>query len=317
MNKIVNKSRRLSQLKRVMEHQPVLVEEILKNAESVKNPKWALDLTFGCGGHSLAFKKKFSSIKIMAFDQDPLAVKQARQTITDKSNIFIYHANFHHFEDHKKSLFDSHSIQGGFDLIILDLGVNSAQLGDPQRGFSFYHDGPLDMRMDTTQTDGFSASDILNQWSADQLFRLFQQKGEIRNPRSVIHSLIRYRKKQPVQSTKQFAELIIKSIGWRKKGRHPATNYFLALRMEVNNELDGLSQSLPSITASLSEGGRIFVLTFHSLEDRIVKNEFKKFCLNKEGFLVNKKVIRPSRKEIQENNNSRSAKLRIFQKMKR
>lgn len=285
-----------------MDHYPVLVHEILNYAKEIKNLKWVLDLTFGGGGHSRALMNKFPLINIMALDQDYSVVQRAKKDWVGQKNFFIYHENFHHFRKNSQN----------FNMILLDLGPSSIQLMDPERGFSFYQDGPLDMRMD--RRNEMTACHILNQYSEDELFHLFRSLGEIKNPRPVIRTLIRQRKRYSIQYTKQLANLISKTAGWKRKGHHPATAYFLALRIEVNNELEGLKDSLPFIMESLSHEGRIFVLTFHSLEDRIVKNVFKSSCLKNDGFLVNKKVIRPTREEILSNKNSRSAKLRIFQK---
>ena len=292
-----------------MNHQPVLVNEILQYAKGIKNVNWLLDLTFGSGGHSQALKAQFPLVKIMALDQDPLAVQRAKALPRLKKNFFIEHENFHSFESLSKKFKQKY-----FDLILLDLGPSTPQLKDPARGFSFYLEGPLDMRMNTLNP--LKAEHIVNQWGKDELFNLFTKQGEIRHPQPVIRALLRERKKTPILSTKQLADLITKAIGWKKKGRHPASSYFLALRIEVNNELEGLKNSLPLVIQALQNGGRMFVLAFHSLEDRIVKQIFKNSCLKKEGFLVNKKVMRPSRKEVLMNPSSRSAVLRIFQKTK-
>ena len=195
-------------------------------------------------------------------------------------------------------------------MILLDLGPSSPQLDEPERGFSFYKDGPLDMRMnqDIQQTAG----DIVNQFTEEELIQIFKELGEVRNPRSVVRSILRERKKQKIESTGKLSRLIEKTVPWRNK--HPATPYFLALRLKVNNELEGLRESLPFLIQSLRDQGRIFVITFHSLEACIVKQIFKESCLKKEGVLVNKKVIRPSREEVLSNPRSRSAQMRIFQR---
>lgn len=191
----------------------------------------------------------------------------------------------------------------------MDLGVSSPQLDDPERGFSFYHDGPLDMRMDPTQ--GTSAQEIVNTWTEVGLQRVFMELGEIPRPHRVVKAILQDRREKPFTTTSQLSQLIERVEGWRKKGRHPATQYFLALRLLVNEELDGLKESLPLLMEkALRPGGRLLVITFHSLEDRIVKNIFKD---RKDlGVPVNKKVIVPSREEILENPRSRSAKLRVF-----
>ena len=195
-------------------------------------------------------------------------------------------------------------------MILLDLGPSSPQLDQPERGFSFYKDGPLDMRMnqETQQTAG----DIVNHFTEEEMIQIFKELGEVRNPRPVVRSILRERKKQKIESTLKLSRLIEKTVSWRNK--HPATPYFLALRLKVNNELDGLRDSLPLLMNSLRDQGRMFVITFHSLEACIVKRIFKESCLKKEGVLVNKKVIRPCREEVLSNPRSRSAQMRIFQR---
>ncbi len=291
-----------------MDHKSVLVNEVLRHFQ--KNCASMLDATFGRGGHSLALKKRRPHLKIIALDQDVEAVRWGRKHFRF-SNCCIYHLNFHYFHEKKEEIFLKHSIQGGLDMILLDLGPSSPQLDQSERGFSFYKEGPLDMRMD--QSAPQTAGDIINQAQAGELTWIFKELGEIRNPGSVVRSILRERKKQQIKSTVQLARLIEKSVPWRNK--HPATPYFLALRVQVNNELAGLRESLPFLIQSLKDQGRIFVITFHSLEACIVKQIFKQFSLKKEGVLVNKKVIRPSREEILSNPRSRSAQLRIFQRM--
>lgn len=288
-----------------MNHKPVLVNEVLRHCR--ENDVWTLDATFGRGGHSRALKKNRPHLKIIALDQDREAVDWGKK----HSDFFIHHLNFHYFHQEREDFFLKYSISDGFDMILLDLGPSSPQLDEAKRGFSFYKEGPLDMRMnqDLQQTAG----DIIHQAEEEELIQIFRELGEIRNPKPVVRSILRERKKQKITSTVQLARLIEKSAGWRKK--HPATPYFLALRLKVNNELEGLKESLPFLIQSLRNRGRIFVISFHSLEARIVKQIFKQSCLNKEGFLVNKRVIRPSREEVLSNPRSRSAQLRIFERV--
>ena len=290
-----------------MNHKSVLVNEVLMHFQ--ESYVSMLDATFGRGGHSLALKKRWPHLKIIALDQDHEAVHWGREHC-QLSNYFIYHLNFHYFPEKKNEIFLKHSIQDGLDMILLDLGPSSPQLDQSERGFSFYKDGPLDMRMD--QSAPQTAGDIINQAGEEELTQIFKDLGEVRKPRSVVRSILRERKKQKIESTAQLARLIEKAVPWKNK--HPATPYFLALRLKVNNELEGLRESLPFLIQSLKDQGRIFVITFHSLEACIVKQIFKQSCLKKEGVLVNKKVIRPSREEVLSNPRSRSAQLRIFQR---
>lgn len=288
-----------------MNHKPVLVNEVLRYCQ--ENYTWVLDATFGLGGHSLALKRKQPHLKIIALDQDRQAVHWGSR----HSDFCIHHLNFHYFHQKRGDFFLKYSIPGGFDMILLDLGPSSPQLDQAERGFSFYKEGPLDMRMnqDLQQTAG----DIIHQSGEEDLIQIFKELGEVKNPRPVVRSILRERKKQKIDSTIKLARLIEKTVSWRNK--HPATPYFLALRLKVNNELMGLKESLPFLIQSLRNRGRIFVISFHSLEARIVKRIFKQSCLKKEGVLVNKKVIRPSREEVLSNPRSRSAQLRIFERV--
>ena len=178
------------------------------------------------------------------------------------------------------------------------------------RGFSFYQDGPLDMRMN--QTRGEQAKDIVNEWSEQDLIELFQQKGEVRRPHKVVSAIIRQRKEEPFSTTGQLSQLIESCMGWRKKGHHPATQYFLALRMEVNQELEQVKECIPPLIECLEDQGRLMIITFHSLEDRIVKYALKDQL--HQGYLVNKKVVQPKWSEVQGNARARSAKLRVYAK---
>ena len=289
-----------------MNHKSVLVNEVLMHCQ--ENYQWILDATFGRGGHSLALKKRQPHFKIIALDQDSQAVHWGKKHCPD---FFIYHLNFHYFHQKRKSFFLKHSISDGLDMILLDLGPSSPQLDEAKRGFSFYKEGPLDMRMNPEIQQ--TAGDIIHQSTEEELIQIFRELGEVRNPKPVVRSILRERKKQKIESTVKLARLIEKTTSWRNK--HPATPYFLALRLKVNNELEGLRDSLPFLIQSLRNRGRIFVISFHSLEARIVKQIFKQSYLKKEGVLVNKRVIRPSREEILSNPRSRSAQLRIFERV--
>ncbi|MDE0118646.1 MAG: 16S rRNA (cytosine(1402)-N(4))-methyltransferase RsmH [Bdellovibrionales bacterium] len=312
----------------VFKHEPVLLEEILTllpptlqneksthKAASFTQKKWILDATFGAGGHTQAILKKYPFLSVIALDCDSSAIEWGKENIKPyfpKQSLHLIHANFHSYSDLTRNCFPLFLKNTGFDIIIVDLGVSSPQLDQAQRGFSFYKDGPLDMRMDKTKT--FLARDIINSWSEKQLMELFYSYGEIYKPARVVKAIIKQRKQTLLESTKQLANLIANTQGWRKKGSHPATPYFLALRLKVNEELKGLSHSLPKMILSLNRMGRIFVLSFHSLEDRIVKNTFKKAHKMEEGYNLTKKVILPSREEIKRNPRSRSAKLRVFER---
>ena len=295
-------------------HKPILVEEILSLFPSHFKNGWALDTTFGAGGHTTAILRRYTSCSVVALDRDLSAIqwglKNIKPHFPDK-RLHLIHADFHQYAHLVQNQFPLFIKEGGFDIIIMDLGVSSPQLDQAHRGFSFYKEGPLDMRMDTTQS--FTAYDIINSWSEAELMDLFYSYGEIYNSSSVVKMLIRERKRSPIDTTKKLADLIVKKQGWRKKRTHPATSYFLALRLKVNNELDGLKQVVPQMIQSLHPKGRFFILTFHSLEDRIIKNIFKQVD-KVEGYNLTKKVIMPTREEVKQNPRARSAKLRVFEK---
>ncbi len=278
--------------------------------------KWMLDATFGAGGHTKAVLNRYPFLSVIAIDRDLSAIEWGINNVKPhfpNRSLHLIHADFHKYSNLMQDHFPVFMKGTGFDIIIVDLGVSSPQLDQAHRGFSFYKDGPLDMRMDRTQS--FSAGDIVNRWSKKELTDLFYMHGEIHRASRVVTALLKQRKRAPLESTKQLADLIVKVKGWRKKRSHPAAPYFLALRMKVNNELEDLSDNLLKMIQSLNLKGRLFVLTFHSLEDRIVKNLFKT-AHKVEGQNLTKKVIVPCREEIKHNPRARSAKLRIFERKK-
>jgi len=259
-------------------HQPVMTNEVLALFQDLSiAPKRYLDGTFGRGGHASLMSKQFPDLSVWAVDQDQTAVDFAQSSWNNESTVAplqIEHSNFSEILD----VIEKNNWPKNFDMILLDLGVSSPQLDISSRGFSFYKDGPLDMRMNMKRD--LSAATIINEWDSDSLFQLFTELGEVRRPGRVIRAII-------------------------------ATNYFLALRLEVNKELDVLRQALPILVNLLSPGGRLAILSFHSLEDRIVKHFFKE-CQS--GRPVSKKVIKPQRAECLSNKRARSALLRGFEK---
>ncbi len=287
-------------------HKPVLLGEIVNFAQEI-SPKGILDVTFGRGGHTRSFLDLPSKPFVVGMDKDQDAIQFGLKNFSkeiEQGRLILAHGSFH---DTVASL---PRPAGGYDVILADLGVSSPQLDEAERGFSFYHEGPLDMRMNREQTT--SAADVINTWSEVELLGLFQVYGEIRRPQRVLRAIVQDRQTTPFTTTRQLAGLIERVEGWKRKGFHPATTYFLALRMAVNNELDGLKAALPDLMRAASENGRLIIITFHSLEDRIIKYAFKE---NPElGFPLFKKVIIPSKEEQKDNPRSRSAKLRIFQR---
>lgn len=287
-------------------HKPVLLNEVISHAKEIE-PKWILDGTFGRGGHTRALLEACPQAKAMVLDQDTAAIEHAETAFAEEirsGRLIPRHFNFHEITRL------SDKPQSGFDVILLDLGVSSPQLDLAERGFSFYNDGPLDMRMNLKAD--LTAADIVNNWSEVELNDLFLNYGEIRRPQRVVRAIVADRKEKPYSTTRELASLIERVEGWRKKGHHPATNYFLALRMAVNNELSGLEACIPDLMRALSERGRLIIITFHSLEDRIIKYAFREAV--ELGSPLYKKVIVPSREEEKENPRARSAKLRIFQR---
>lgn len=291
-------------------HIPVLLKEILENLQWGETPT-LLDGTLGRGGHTLALLQQSPDLIAVALDQDPEAIKFGKTHYEDwikSGRLHLFQTNFNHpafYASLKEKVGFDH-----FDMILLDLGVSSPQLDNPERGFSFYDKGPLDMRMDTNNE--LTAATIINDWSEEELVDLFFKYGEIYKPHRVVKAILEDRAHQPFETTDELSDLIARIEGWRRKGHHPATQYFLALRLVVNKELDHVQQAIPLLIPYLKPNGRFFVITFHSLEDRIVKYLFKDHLTV--GNLVNKKVIQATWEDKKKNPRARSAKLRIFQK---
>lgn len=286
-----------------MTHIPVLLKEVLQASQDIAPIEKIFDGTFGRGGHCRALMNAHPNARVLAFDRDLEAIEFGKINFVDslKSNILeLVHRDYRDFQNEEWGL---------FDFMLLDLGVSSPQLDLAPRGFSFYHDGPLDMRMDTSQ--GITAAHLLNEMREEELVRIFQDLGEVRKPYRVVRAIVHDRVKQNWESTKQLASMIERVEGWRVKGHHPATQYFMALRMAVNQELEGVQKGIRHCMAGLRDGGRLAVITFHSLEDRIAKQIFKGEV---SGFCYNKKVIQATEEEVTLNSRARSAKLRIFQK---
>ena len=288
-------------------HIPVLLEEIITELQPAfegEAPQF-LDCTFGRGGHTRALLEKFPNLKVFALDRDPEAVDFANEKLREyieQKRFKILHHNFADFQFEKWGLFDG---------ILMDLGVSSPQLDEGRRGFSFYHEGPLDMRMDPTQ--GPSAADLVNSLTEDELNSIFKNLGEIKSPYRVTRAVVHDRSDSPFLMTRQLASLIERVEGWHRKGFHPATQYFMALRLQVNQELESVSGGVQRLMHRLKPRGRMAVLTFHSLEDRIVKNLFRS-APEDLGHPVHKKVIQPRWEEQKNNPRARSAKLRVFER---
>ncbi len=288
-------------------HKPVLLNEVLDSFSSMNNREDLIyfDGTYGRGGHFREILKRYKPVSSYLTDQDLEAIEQAKldwQVQISNQQVKVFHQNFSDFVQTNVTK---------FDMVLLDLGVSSPQLDQAERGFSFNKDGPLDMRMNQKAT--LTAAEIINQFSAEDLIEIFKTYGEIFTSARVVRAIVNDRVEKPFETTLQLAQLIERVDGWQKKGFHPATQYFMALRLVVNQELQVVDQAIPLLVNQLQDGGRLSVITFHSLEDRLVKNLFKDSEL---GFLVNKKVIVPTEEECKINPRARSAKLRIFQKGK-
>jgi 16S rRNA (cytosine1402-N4)-methyltransferase len=300
-----------------MIHQPVLLGEII-DALSPKSGGIYLDGTVGAGGHSAAILKASSPKgRLLGLDVDPNALTLAEQALAPFNNRFqLIKANFGEMEIITR--------QAGFfpcDGILLDLGVSSIQLDQSDRGFSFRSDGPLDMRMDPELPE--NAADLVNNLPAEELADIIYRFGEERRSRVIARAILRAR---PIFSTAELAEVVSKAYGGRRGARiHPATRTFQALRIAVNQELDMLLVALPQALRLLAPGGRLAVISFHSLEDRIVKEFFKKeatdclcppeqpvcTCHHRASIrIMTKKPIEPTQAEIDGNPRARSAKLR-------
>lgn len=287
-------------------HIPVLLNEVLESFSNFKNKNNLkyFDGTFGRGGHFREVVKRYNPSRCDLTDQDTRAIETAytewKKEISE-NKVFVHHKNFEEFALEENSL--------KFDMILLDLGVSSPQLDQAERGFSFNKDGPLDMRMN--QNAKLTAAEIINEFPAEELIEIFKTYGEIFHSSRVVRAIVNDRMTKPFTTTLQLAQLIERVDGWQKKGFHPATQYFMALRLVVNRELQVVETAIPRLIEKLEDGGRISIITFHSLEDRLVKNLFKD---SNHGFLINKKVIVPTEEECKMNPRARSAKLRIFQK---
>lgn len=305
-------------------HYSVLLKESI-DMLNIKPDGIYVDCTLGGGGHSLEILKKLTTGHLYAFDQDKYAIEKARLRLIDHlDKLTIINTNFANILPALNDLGVEH-----VDGIIYDLGVSSFQFDIPERGFSYRFDGPLDMRMN--QDDSLSAYDIINNYSENELKRILYEYGEEKFAPSIARLIVKTRATKPIETTFELVEVIKKALPaavLRKPG-HPAKQTFQALRIEVNGELDVLKESLEDALKLLNKEGRVVVITFQSLEDRIVKQLFKKYTtldipkglpfvpdyMKVEYKLVNSKVILPSDNELAENQRSHSAKMRGIEKL--
>lgn len=309
----------------MFDHTTVLLHEAVEGL-SIQPEGIYVDCTLGGAGHSTEIAKRLSGKgRLICFDQDMTAIEAAKETLSEYlDRVTFIHANFSQLKEELHRI-DIESVDG----ILYDLGVSSPQLDTPERGFSYNHDAPLDMRMDTTAA--LTAFEVVNEWSYQDLLRIFFRYGEEKFSKSIARKIEEARAEKPIQTTAELAELIKTGIpaAARRTGGHPAKRVFQAIRIAVNDELGAAETSLTDAIELLNPKGRISVITFHSLEDRLCKTIFKEASslpelppnlpVIPEGLdvklkLVTRKPILPSEEEIEANKRARSAKLRIAER---
>jgi len=304
-------------------HTPVMLNECIENL-NIKPDGIYVDGTLGGAGHSKVIASKLSKEGLLiGIDRDEEALKAAQETLADYKNVKYIHGN----HDDMKMLLQTIGIEK-VDGILLDLGVSSYQLDERNRGFSYLGDNDLDMRMDKSQK--LTAKDVVNTYSEEELANIIYKYGEEKFSRNIARNICQYRENQEITSTKTLVEIIEQSIPKSKQNNgHPAKRTFQAIRIEVNNEIEPLYKTVLNCIDLLNEGGRLCILTFHSLEDRAVKEAYIEaqgkctcpkdlpYCVcnyKSLGRIINKKPIEATKKEQEENSRSKSAKLRVFER---
>lgn len=305
-------------------HQPVLLQEALHywlgDVQGIY-----MDATLGRGGHTQALLSRLGEqSRVFAFDKDRDAIAWVRERLGSDQRLTMIQGSYARL----KEVASQHQLLGQVDGVLFDLGVSSPQLDEQARGFSFQKEGPLDMRMD--QSTGITAADYLASASEEALVKLFFELGEERHARRIARAIVNDRVKEPLHSTQQLAQLIERVVGGRREpGKHPATRCFQALRLYVNRELKDLVEALTQVLALLKQGGRLVVISFHSLEDRLVKRfmrdasrgysltpyPWSEAVAGAPSLKLIAKNIRPSAEEIQHNVRARSAIMRIAEKI--
>ncbi len=303
-------------------HKPVLFDEVIDNIITKKDAVY-VDCTLGGGGHTEGILENSSeNSKVIAIDQDTEAIEFAKKRLEK------YGHKLQIFQDNFRNI-DTAVYLAGFekvDRILMDIGVSSNQLDNAERGFSYRFDARLDMRMDSSLK--ISAYEVVNDFSEKEIADIIYKHGEEPKSRKIAKKIVEYRKNKPIETTLELADIVIKSIGKSMK-RHPAKRTFQAIRIFVNKELEVLSETLDKAVKLLNKNGRLLVITFHSLEDRIVKEKFREYedpctcpkdipicvCNKKSlGKIITKKPIIAKKIELEENNRAHSAKLRIFER---
>ena len=305
------------------EHQPVLLEEAT-NALNIKADGIYVDATFGRGGHSASILERLNDNgRLLAFDQDPLAVSYGRRRFSKDKRIEIIHCNFRRVAN----MVADRGLDKKVDGVLMDLGVSSPQLDDAARGFSFSRSGPLDMRMNTEE--GESAMQWLSRVGLDELTHVLRKYGEEKSARRIAKAIIESRNDREIEDSRQLAEIIVNAVPGYEKHKHPATRSFQAIRIYINEELQALEEGLQAAVSVLAVAGRLAVISFHSLEDRIVKR-FMRNISNPPSlpaglpvmstdivvpFRLAGKPCVPGEEEIKRNPRARSARLRVLERV--
>ena len=306
-------------------HVSVLLNECLEGLNIKENGIY-VDGTLGGAGHSSEILKRRSNEgRLIGIDQDTDALKAAKERLKDYSNVTFVHSNFSNIENVLNNL----NIDG-VDGILMDLGVSSYQLDEGERGFSYMKDAPLDMRMN--RENDFSAYNVVNEYSEEDLYRIIRDYGEEKFAKRIASFIVENRQEKNIETTLELVEIIKNAIPAkaRREGPHPAKRTFQAIRIEVNSELSILNKTIEDGVEKLNKGGRMAIITFHSLEDRIVKNKFRDLavsCRCPKEFpvcvcgekakvkIISRKAIEPTKEEVEVNPRSRSAKLRVIEKL--
>ncbi len=307
-------------------HIPVLLEEVISGLD-IKPGGIYIDCTMGGGGHSSEILKRLDKQgRLIGFDKDDDAVATCREKFKAFDNVEVIKSDF----KNAPTILKDKNLDGKIDGILIDLGVSSYQIDSAERGFSFLHNGRLDMRMD--QTQDLTAYDVVNFYSERELLRILYDYGEENNAKNIVRNILKAREKKPIETTFELKEIVEssfpKKVIYGKGGVSKQT--FQAIRIEVNGELKGLEECLDRLAKMLNHGGRMAVISFHSLEDRIVKNVFKLastdcicppktpicICGHKAiAKLITRKPITATQKELEQNSRSASAKLRVIEKL--
>ena len=313
-------------MEEVLTHKPVLLEECIQ-ALNIRPDGIYLDGTLGRAGHSREIARRLTTGRLICVDRDQAALDAAQERLGEwMDKVTLVHSNF----DQLDAILDGLHL-AGVDGMLFDLGVSSPQLDDGERGFSYRTDAPLDMRMD--RSEGLTAAQVVNTWSQEELRRILSQYGEERYAPTIAAAIVRRRQERPIETTLELVDVIKSGMPARalKEKQHPAKRSFQAIRIAVNDELSSVDRMIQAAVPRLNRGGRLAVITFHSLEDRIVKTglaAFAKGCTCPPDFpvcvcgktpdvkLISRKPILPTAEEIAENPRARSAKLRAAEKLK-